>query len=427
MVWRRQRVLLLTAVATTGSLVLTSCTSERRPRPEPPPAATLSVAPAADAKDVPLSTEIAATVTGGRITAVKVTDDQGGQVDGEMRADGTSWVPAGPLKPKRTYQAEVVATNDAGQDTTQSIRFTTMDKPTRRTASTLYLESDRTYGVAMPVTLSFEEGIPESARDDVQRRLFVTTDPPQPGVWAWTENGRQVSYRAPDFWRSGTAITVRAALDGLPLGRNSYGDADRTATARIGGKLTLDIDNRTKQMSVFRDDRLIRKIPVSLGKSSTPTSSGKMVIMEKHDSTVFDTRGDPDGGYVVTVSDAQRLTWGGEFIHAAPWSVGDQGSRNVSHGCTNVSSENAAWLMDTTQVGDLVTISGTEVALDPGNGWTVWDQSWAEYVKGSALPVPAGLEPKPDPSGPAGAAPAATGGPTPSTGPDSAPSANEGG
>nr|MDT0657356.1 Ig-like domain-containing protein [Micromonospora sp. DSM 115978] len=427
MVLRRRRVLMVAAV-TSGSLLLTSCTSERRAaRPAPPPPPTLSVAPGTDAKDVPLSAEIATTVTGGRITAVKVTDDRGGQVTGEMRPDGSSWVPAAPLKPKRTYTAEVVATSDSGHDSTQSTRFTTMDKPQQRTASTLYLESGRTYGVAMPVSLSFAEEIPPAARDDVQRRLFVTTDPPQPGVWAWTENGRQVSYRAPDFWQPGTTISVRAALDGLPIGGKSHGDADRKATARIGGKQTLEIDNRTKQMSVFRDDRLIRKIPVSLGKPSTPTSSGKMVIMEKHDSTVFDTRGDPDGGYVVTVSDAQRLTWGGEFIHSAPWSVGDQGNRNVSHGCTNVSAENASWLMDVTQVGDLVTVSGTEVTLDSGNGWTVWNESWSEYVKGSALPVPAGLAPKPDPTVPAGAAPAGTGSPAPSIGPDSAPSTGQGG
>jgi hypothetical protein len=26
-----------------------------------------------------------------------------------------------------------------------------------------------------------------------------------------------------------------------------------------------------------------------------------------------------------------------------------------------------------------------------GNGWTPWDVSWKEFVKGSALPVPADL------------------------------------
>jgi lipoprotein-anchoring transpeptidase ErfK/SrfK len=199
----------------------------------------------------------------------------------------------------------------------------------------LYFDSGHTYGVAMPVTVSFEPAVPKKARAHVQRRLFVTTDPPQPGAWHWVDDGKQVYYRAPDFWQPGTKMSVRAALGGLPIGLDRYGDADRTATAKIGNKVSLEIDNRTKQMSVFRDDRLVRKIPVSLGKPSTPTSSGKMVIMEKFESTVFDTTGSADP-YVVTVQDAQRVTWGGEFIHSAPWSVGDQGVRNVSHGCTNI-------------------------------------------------------------------------------------------
>ena len=130
--------------------------------------------------------------------------------------------------------------------------------------------------------------------------------------------------------------------------------------------MALEVDNATKQMRVLRDGKLIRRIPVSLGKRSTPTSSGKMVIMEKHQYTTFDTRGEPNGGYVVNVEDAQRLTWGGEFIHGAPWSVSDQGHRNVSHGCTNISAANADWLMGVTRVGDLVTFTGTEVRLQRG-------------------------------------------------------------
>jgi lipoprotein-anchoring transpeptidase ErfK/SrfK len=131
-------------------------------------------------------------------------------------------------------------------------------------------------------------------------------------------------------------------------------------------------------------------MPVSLGKASTPSSSGTMVIMDKQPQTVFDTFAElgPRDGYRVNINDAQRLTWGGEFIHAAGWSVTDQGRRNVSHGCVNVSPANASWLFGRTKIGDPVTVKGTERQLVAGNGWTVWNMTWAEYVKGSALPVP---------------------------------------
>lgn len=381
-------------------LVLTSCTGNPVKKAAPPPA--LALTPGANATDIPVSAEIGVSVTGGKVTGVEVTDAKGAKVDGAMRPDGSTWMPNAALRYKQTYTARATAVNDKGRTSTQTSSFTTMGKPAKQTKTTLYFEKDQTYGVAMPVTVDFDPGVPKEARADVQRRLFVTTDPPQPGAWHWTDDGKQVYYRAPDFWQSGTKIGVRAAIGGLPMGNGRYGDVDRGASAKVGNRVSLEIDNKTKQMSVFKDDKLARKIPVSLGKSSTPTSSGKMVIMEKFDTTVFDTTGSADP-YVTTVQDAQRLTWGGEFIHSAPWSVGSQGYTNVSHGCTNISPADANWLMNVTHVGDLVTVKGTEVKLDPGNGWTAWNLSWEEYVKGSALPVPEGLKPgtqgSPSPNG----------------------------
>jgi lipoprotein-anchoring transpeptidase ErfK/SrfK len=375
-------------------------------------APTLAITPITDSRDVPISAEIGTTVTDGKITEVLLTDDKGATLEGTMRPDGSAWVPNSPLKHNQAYTVRVTAANDSGKTATQTASFTTMDKPTKRTKTTLYVENNQTYGVAMPLTVAFDPPVPKEARADVQRRLFVTTDPPQPGTWHWVEDGKQVFYRAPDFWQPGTTISVRSALEGLPIGKDRYGDADRTATAKIGNRVFLEVDNKTKQMSVFVDDKLARKIPVSLGKPSTPTSSGKMVIMEKFESTVFDTTGSADP-YVIRVDDAMRLTWGGEFIHSAPWSVGSQGSVNVSHGCTNVSPKDADWLMKTTHVGDLATFSGTEVALEHGNGWTAWNISWDEFVKGSALPVPADLKPSPSAPGVPSGNPAAEGKPAP--------------
>ncbi|SBT42311.1 L,D-transpeptidase [Micromonospora narathiwatensis] len=392
---RRRFTLLAVAVATTP-LVVSGCTAGPKAmksgQEKKPPA--LNVTPADNTKDVPVSAEVGATVSGGKITAVRLTDDKGAQVPAEPREDGSSWVPTKPLQNSRTYTAEVTATGDSGKSTTRKTTFTTSAPSTKaQVTSTLYFTDNQTYGTAMPLVVKFEPAIPKEARADVQRRLFVKSDPPQPGTWSWIADGTQVEYRAPDFWKSGTKISVRSALQGLPIGKDAIGDADHSATSKIGRQSSIDIDNASKQMSVYQEGKLLRKIPVSLGKESTPTSSGNMVIMEKFDRTTFDTRGDPNGGYVVDVDDAQRLTWGGEFIHAAPWSEGDQGSSNVSHGCTNVSSDAAHWLMGVTQVGDLVTVKGTEVKLDQGNGFTAWNVSWDDFAKGSALPVPAGLKP----------------------------------
>ncbi|MET0495011.1 MAG: L,D-transpeptidase, partial [Actinoplanes sp.] len=82
---------------------------------------------------------------------------------------------------------------------------------------------------------------------------------------------------------------------------------------------------------------------------------------------------------------AQRITWSGQFIHAAPWSEGVQGKQNVSHGCVNVSMAMGKWLFDRTMLGDPITVKGTGDPLKNGNGWTDWNMSWEQYKKGSAL------------------------------------------
>jgi lipoprotein-anchoring transpeptidase ErfK/SrfK len=286
----------------------------------------------------------------------------------------------------------------------------------------LYAFDGQTVGVAMPIVVQFDRDIPESARADVQNRLFVTTDPPQPGVWAWV-GGRQVLYRAPDYWKPGTTITVRSALQGAPMGDGTFGDADRSATVTVGHKVFMYVDNKAKQMQVYLDDQLARVMPVSLGKPSTPSSSGFMVTMSHLAETVFDTRGEPGGGYVVNIQWAMRLTWGGEFIHSAPWSVGQQGHVNVSHGCVNLGPTNAKWLFDQTHVGDPVIVTGTERTLTHGNGWTAWDIPWSDFVKDSALPVAPDLANAPAVDPVTGAPPAAPAPPPATTPPSAAPAA----
>jgi lipoprotein-anchoring transpeptidase ErfK/SrfK len=312
-------------------------------------------------------------------------------VSGKLREDGTSWVPARPLAFATTYTATITATSVDGSITTvRATQFTTMAAPSRRTGTGLYLFSGQTYGVAMPVVVEFSPPVPRAARAGVQRRLFVTSDPPQVGAWHWA-SASQAWFRPARYWQPGTALTVRIGLAGHPTGNGYYGDTDRSATVRIGTRTALIVDNQTKQMLVYAGDKLLRKIPVSLGKPSTPSSSGQLVIMSKEYATVFDTTREGPGGYRVSVNYAMRLTWGGEFIHAAPWSVGDQGRRNVSHGCVNISYQNAAWLFGVAKVGDPVTVRGTEVQIVNGNGWTAWNLPWEQYVQGSALPVPAAV------------------------------------
>jgi len=353
----------------------------------------LSVTPAAGKKDVPLSTELGLEVAGAKVTSVTLTGSDGKAVPGALRDDGSSWVPGKTLKTKETYAASVVATSDSGLTKTVRTTFTTMGAPAHKTGTGLYVFDGQTYGVAMPVVAEFNPGIKPADRAAVQKRMFVQTDPPQPGVWSWTSSGTQAYYRAPQYWQPGTKLTVRIAVGGLPTGGGRYGNQDRSAVAKIGRKLEMNVDNATKKMTVVQDGKVLKTMPVSLGRPSKPSVSGTMVIMDKQTQTVFDTT-DTAGsaGYKVNIQYAQRLTWSGQFVHSAPWSVGAQGHRNVSHGCVNVSPSNAVWLFGKSLIGDPVVVTGTGTKLAYGDGWTAWNVSWDEFVKGSALPVPTSLK-----------------------------------
>ena len=398
------------AVLVCAALALTACSGEDKaaatPLPSTPagsaPASqapteplSLAITPMAGKKNVPVSAEIGTKVAGGKITAVALREVGGKTVAGRLRDDGSAWVPGKPLRTNKRYEATVTAVDPAGAQKKVTTSFTTMGAPARRTGTGLYLFDDHTYGVAMPVVVEFSPGIRKKDRAGVQKRMFVQTDPPQPGTWSWVSSGTQAYYRAPDFWKPGTKLSVRIGVGGHPTGGGRHGDQDRSATATIGRSFVMKVDNKTKKMTVVQDGRTVRTVPVSLGKKSTPSSSGTMVVMEKKVTTVFDTFAElgQDEGYRTEIAYAQRLTWSGQYIHSAPWSVGSQGRRNVSHGCVNVSPSNARWLFDKTLIGDPITVRGTGTKLEPGNGWTAWNLSWKDFAAGSALPVPQGLAP----------------------------------
>lgn len=358
----------------------------RTPQQEAPPPTVAVTSPAKGAKNVATSTEVGLKLAHAEKTTVEMTGSDGVAVPGTLRPDGTSWVPGRQLGYGSTYQVKVTATGVGGATATTTTAFTTMAKPGRTTGAGLYVADGDTVGVGMPVVVEFTRAVADKAA--VQRRLFVVSDPPAEGAWHWFNNKR-VHFRPKEYWKPGTKAAVRIAIGGMSLGGGYYGSRDRAASFTVGPKMVMEVDNRTKHMTVTKDGVVQRRIPVSLGKPSSPSSSGHMVVMDKRYSTIFDSSSygvpaDSPDGYRLKVNYALRITWSGQFIHAAPWSVGDQGRRNVSHGCVNVSMAHGRWLFENTRKGDPVIVRGTSDKLDKGNGWTDWNMTWEEYKAGSA-------------------------------------------
>jgi lipoprotein-anchoring transpeptidase ErfK/SrfK len=331
-------------------------------------------APANGATNVSTAVELALGGKDPKAADVTVTDASGAKVDGAVRADGSTWIPATQLKYSTAYTAEV---KGGGK-----VAFTTMDKPSKTVSTNVSMKDGAVYGVGMPIVVRFGSSIPKDQRAAVERRLMVTSTPAQVGSWNWFD-GSEVHYRPKEYWQPGTQLAVRLATGGLTMAKG-FGAKDVTVHATIGESIIMTTDNATHQMTVTKSGQPVKTIPVSLGKNSTPSSSGNMVIMTKNQSELFVST-TPGDSYRETVYWTMRLTSSGQYIHAAPWSVGDQGKRNVSHGCTNVSTANAKYLFGLTHIGDPVIVKGTSRKLDWGNGWTDWNRTWDEYVKGSAL------------------------------------------
>jgi lipoprotein-anchoring transpeptidase ErfK/SrfK len=374
-----------------------ACSSEatwNAPGETPDPPKVTMVGPLDGATDVPTAAELEFTLEGTQTAEVSLTDAGGATVTGAMREDGSSWVPDTQLAWSTQYTATVTATKSDGSSAQATSTFTTMAEPYDTVRVHSFNGDHVEYGVGMPVIIRFDTLVPEQARAAIQRRLFLTSNPPQEGVWHWMSSkyhdlGSEVHFRPMEYWQPGTSVHVRVATGGMPWGYEGlYGGNDLTLDFTIGDAVIMDVDNATKQMTVTSNGQVVKTIPVSLGKPSTPSSYGHSVIMSQHADYTFDTRRElgVGQGYVVDVKWAQRLTTGGEFIHAAPWSVAQQGNTNVSHGCVNMSNENAQWIHENTHVGDPVITRGTEVPLEWGNGFTDWNIPWEEYVKGSAIP-----------------------------------------
>lgn len=199
-------------------------------------------------------------------------------------------------------------------------------------------------GVAHPVLVGF--AAPVNDRIAAERRITVTTSRPLTGRFTWLKDSL-VEWNPDGFWPAHSTVTV--SVDGMET-------EFATGAAVVG---VADISDYTFTVSI--DDQVVREMPASLGKPGFETPVGTFKVLEKQRTGEFDSRtigiplDDPEG-YLINGEYGVRVTWGGVYVHSAPWSVASQGSANVSHGCINLSPENAEWYFDKVQVGDPVIV-----------------------------------------------------------------------
>ncbi|MEW9548192.1 Ig-like domain-containing protein [Nonomuraea sp. NPDC050783] len=351
------------------------------------PAAKLSITPADGTEKVPPDTGVGVRADGGKVTGVSVADAKGRAVDGALGSDGT-WRPRWPLRPSTSYTVTAKATGTDGRPVTATATFTTL-KPKRALESGMSPLDGEKVGVGMPVQLLLSRPVTaEADRARIERALAVRMSEPVEGAWSWVSD-REVQFRPREYWPVGERVTVVAHLAGLRVGRDVWGTKDRSLTFTVGPSHITKVDARAHEAVVRAGGKVVRTIPVSLGKPGDDSYSGVMIAQEKAAETVMDsaTVGKP-GEYRIRTKWNVRMTYSGTFFHAAPWSTGAQGNRNVSHGCVNASPDDARWFYEFTQRGDIIEVTGTSRKLQFGNGPTPWARSWKDWLAGSALGKP---------------------------------------
>ncbi|WP_460853310.1 L,D-transpeptidase [Nocardioides montaniterrae] len=341
------------------------------------------------AKAVPVSTLLKVGAEHLKISSVKVASSAG-RVAGALSADGATWTASERLEPGTRYAVVVRGTDDAGAAATQRSHFTTQDLTlAQQTFASISPLAGQTVGIGMPVVVHFD--VPVTDRAAIEKNMHVTATPAQPGSWHWVSS-TEAHWRPKSYWKAGTEVSVAADINGVDAGGGIYGQMDKSVAFHVGDAHVYKVNTRTDQMKVYSNGKLLRTIPITTGEQPEfTTRSGVKVIVEKdrfHDMNSETIGIDPNSANGYNLKDveyAMRLTYSGEFIHAAPWSVGSQGHANVSHGCTGMSTANAGWLFNLSQVGDVVEYVGTDRSMEPTNGYGDWNIPYREYKTGSAV------------------------------------------
>jgi lipoprotein-anchoring transpeptidase ErfK/SrfK len=345
-------------------------------------AADLKITPANGSRGISPSTAITVTATQGKVTGVTVSSP-GGPVSGTLADGGRAWHSTWALAVSQSYTVTATGTDGSGQRVTTTSTFRTL-APAQTFQAEIYEGSDQTYGVGMPIMLIFSQPITDRAA--VERSLQLTTSKPVIGSWYW-DDSEHLDFRPRDYWPANTTVSFDGHLDGVEGAPGVYGAADLTQTFYIGTSIIAVASTTTHHTQIYINGKLTYDWPISTGRPSLPTPDGTYVSVEKNNPVRMIGGGAPGsaGYYNELVYYAVRFTFSGDYYHSAPWSVVEQGTTNVSHGCVNLPPDDAAIYYNMSIPGDPITVTASTAAGKWDDGWTEWFLPFSQYLRGSAL------------------------------------------
>jgi len=345
-------------------------------------AAEVKITPANGSQDADPSKGITVTATHGTLKNVAV-HTSAGTVTGHLSQGGKVWQSDWTLGTGQSYTVKATAAHTTDGTITTSSTFRTLT-PGHTFQTEIFEGYQQTYGVGMPIMLTFSE--PITNRAAVERSLQITSSKPVDGAWYWDGN-EHLDFRPQNYWPANTQVSFTGHLAGVEGADGVYATSDLTQSFTIGSSVIAVASTTSHRTQIYIDGSLKYNWPISTGKASTATPNGTYLTIEKH-NPVRMVGGGPKGSpgyYNELVPWSVRFTFSGDYYHDAPWSVSQQGSSNVSHGCVNLSPADAQTYYNLAVPGDPITITGSTKAGKWDDGWTEWFLPWSQFVKGSAL------------------------------------------
>ncbi|MEU4242444.1 Ig-like domain-containing protein [Actinoplanes sp. NPDC026619] len=357
----------------------------------------LTVTPRAGAAKVLPTEAVTVSVAGGTLDAVTVAAGSK-KLSGSVQSDGVTWKSTGTMAYGTTYKVTASVVDATGAKVEKTSTFATL-KPKAVAAITFQangmgsLKTGGTYGVGQPVIVAFSKAITDKAA--AEKAITIETTPEVPGKFFWVSS-TIVHWRPAKYWAKGTTIKVNVDSLGVHLGNGVYGRSNSSTHFTIGRKLVAISDNNTHHTKVYIDGAMVRDMASSNGKGGYTTitdgtqihfwtQNGPHVVLSKERTHTMSSASyglsDPTNPHYYApevVEYCTRISYSGEFLHAAPWNH-SLGKANISHGCVNLGEADAKWVYENFLVGDVVEVNHSPKSLPVWDGLGDWNVAFDKY------------------------------------------------
>jgi lipoprotein-anchoring transpeptidase ErfK/SrfK len=218
---------------------------------------------------VTVDAPVTVSVADGVLASVTMVNENGRTISGQLSPDGLRWSTTEQLGYNRRYTLNVKALGLGGAADRQ-MTFAT-SSPAHLTMPYVNPGDGEVVGIGEPVAIRFDENIANRAA--AQKAITITTNPPVEGAFYWLNN-REVRWRPEHFWKPGTAIDVAINTYGVDLGDGMFGEDNVKTHFTIGDEVVSTADDQTKMVTVRVNGEVVKTMPTSMGKDSTPTANG---------------------------------------------------------------------------------------------------------------------------------------------------------